>query len=68
MYLAYTSNGKSVRAGDKVKVAHKADHGFEVVSISKPNSKKPQGSVSVKTSASTPVTVHPRDIGAEWVA
>lgn len=68
MYLAYTSNGKSVRAGDEVKVTNKADHGFTVVNVAKPNSKKPQGSVTVKTATSTPVLVHPRDIGAEWMA
>jgi hypothetical protein len=68
MYLAYTSNGKSVRAGDEVKVASKSDHGFTVVNMVKPNSKKPQGSVTVKTATSAPVLVQPRDIGAEWMA
>lgn len=68
MYLAYTSNGKSVRAGDAVKVTNKSDHGFTVVSVVKPNSKKPQGSVTIKTATSNPVPVHPRDIGAEWMA
>lgn len=68
MYLAYTSNGRSVRTGDDVKIANKPDHGFKVVAVTKPNSKKPQGSVSVKTATTTPVTVTPREIGAEWMA
>jgi hypothetical protein len=68
MYLAYTSNGRSVRAGDDVKVAGRVDHGFKVVSVTKPNSKKPQGAISVKAATNTPVTVTPREIGAEWMA
>lgn len=68
MYLAYSSNGRTVRVGDKVVVANKSHDGLQVVAVDKPNSKKPQGVVRLKTAANEPINVTPREIGAEWMA
>jgi hypothetical protein len=68
MHLVFSSSKKPVRTGDDVHVQIKGEHGFKVVGVSKPNSKKPQGVVSVKTDTKGPFNVAPTEIGAEWVA